>query len=262
MSPRVFIGMETSGAMRRRLQARGVIAVSVDILEAEDAPAWNTGGGHIQGDVFETFSLLNSQGWAFDAGIFHPPCTYLTKSAAWAFNDPDFVRYPAVGYHQRIAPCTLTGAARREARDIALADVRRILALPIPCKVLENPIGAITRVRHATQIIHPYQFGDDASKGTVLIMDGLPKLPINPASRKGGRLVEWPRNSGRMIERWANQTDSGQSNVAPSPGRWKHRSRTYPGFADALTDLICAALAKHCSDASPLSTASAARNAS
>ena len=59
-------------------------------------------------------------------------------------------------------------------------------------------------------------------------------LPIVPAERVPGRLVEHPPGSGRMIERWSNQTDSGQNRLPPSKDRWKDRSRTYPGIAEAM----------------------------
>ena len=108
------------------------------------------------------------------------------------------------------------------------------MALPILVKLIENPIGAISRIRRATQILQPYDFGDDASKATCLwILDkdgtGLPmmKLPIDPAKRVAGRMV-----NGR--ERWSNQTDSGQNRLSPGDDRWKDRSRTYPGIADAI----------------------------
>lgn len=38
------------------------------------------------------------------------------------------------------------------------------------------------------------------------------------------------------IERWANQTDSGQNRLGPSPTRWIERSRTYPGIGDAMAE--------------------------
>src|SRR3546814_16900963 len=52
-------------------------------------------------------------------GIFHPMCTYLTVSEAWAFNDPDYEKYPEVGFHQRVKPETLVCAPRHEARERA-----------------------------------------------------------------------------------------------------------------------------------------------
>lgn len=238
----VFIGMETSGQLRRRFQALGFETYSGDLLPSEDggeAMAYSDDGiplgRHLQGDVYETLDSL----WASDLwpslAVFHPTCTYLTNSAAWAFNDPDYERFPGVGYHQRVKPGTLTGKARRDERKRHLDDVRRAMALPIARKAFENPVGAIsTAIRKPSQIVQPYQFGDDASKATCLWFMGkdgedLPDmaLPIDPAKRVSGRLVDG-------VERWANQTDSGQNRLSPGDDRWKDRSRTYPGVADAM----------------------------
>lgn len=240
----VFIGMETSGALRRRFRATGFTAISCDLLPAED-----DGDGHIVGDVFETLDDLWARGLWPDAAVFHPECTYLTNSAAWAFGDGP--------YHQKVKPGTLVGAARRHARDLALDDVRRIMALRIRVKAIENPIGAIgTRIRRPSQIVQPYQFGDDASKATCLWFvdeDGneLPdiRLPVDPAKRVRGRLVPRAKATGKtdirngntgpdFIERWSNQTDTGQNRLSPSDDRWKDRSRTYDGIADALAAAI------------------------
>lgn len=228
---RIFIGMETSGALRRRFAEMGHDVVSVDVLPAEDGA---TIGRHIVGDAFEALETLRASGWWPDFAMFHITCTYLTNSAAWAFNNPDFVRYPGVGYHQRVKPGTLTGAARRAAREASKDEFRRVRALPIERKAVENPIGALSQIMKPTQIIQPYEFGDDASKGTCLWMmdengEPLPamKLPIDPARRVPGRMVNG-------VERWANQTDSGQNRLSPGEDRWKDRSRTFPGIADAM----------------------------
>lgn len=254
---RVFIGMETSGAMRRRFVDLGCDAISCDTLPAEDGDT----SRHIQGDVFEELSRLISSGWLPDLAIFHPTCTYHTVSAAWAFNDPDFEKYPGVGYHQRVRPGTLTGAARRVARAAAEEDVERIKALPIACKVIENPRGTIstrTSLGKPIDIVQPYEFGDDASKGTCLwAFDahgepmGEMQLPRDPAKFIAPRLVCTPckgRNeygatacahcgapAARLLPRWSNQTDSNQNKLTPSDDRWKECSRTYPGIADAAT---------------------------
>src|SRR5262245_1633604 len=113
---RAFIGMETSGALRRRLTAMGHDVISCDTLPAEDGAK---AGRHIMGDVFDTLADLRQQGWWPDGAIFHPTCTYLTISAEWAYKDPDYDRYPGVGYHQRVKEDTLVGAARRAAREDA-----------------------------------------------------------------------------------------------------------------------------------------------
>lgn len=114
---KIFIGMETSGQLRRRLSALGHDVISCDILPAQDAHINIGNGRHIVGDVFEVLEKLWMLGWWPDVAIFHPTCTFLTISAAWAFNDPDFIKYPGVGYHQKVKPGTLTGQARRDARE-------------------------------------------------------------------------------------------------------------------------------------------------
>jgi hypothetical protein len=128
VGPIVFIGMETSGALRSRFQQAGFFTVSCDTLPAEDGSrypeAWQGRklGGHIQGDVFDTLDFLAvTQLWP-SLAIFHPTCTYMTISAEWAYKDPDFERYPDVGYHQKLKPDTLCGAPRREAELQAMSD--------------------------------------------------------------------------------------------------------------------------------------------
>lgn len=220
---KIFIGMETSGELRRRFKALGHDVISVDILPAED-----DGIGHLTGDVFEMLDHLKNIGWWPDMAIFHPTCTYLTNSAAWAFSDPNFEKYPDVGYHQKVKTGTLVGAARRKARDLALDDVRKIMALDIPKIAIENPVGAISNaIRKPDQIIQPYEFGDDASKATCLWLKGLPLLVKEAKNRVSGRMVNG-------VERWSNQTDSGQNKLSPGDNRWKDRSRTFPGIADAF----------------------------
>src|SRR6188768_3977782 len=148
----VFIGMETSGALRRRFQALGHETYSADLLPSEDGGeemAYDAEGRplgrHLVGDVFDTLDNLKANDLWPDLAIFHPTC-----SAAWAFLDGP--------YHQRVKPTTLVGADRRAAREAALEDVRRIMALKVRRKAIENPIGAIgTRIRKPDQIIQPHQ---------------------------------------------------------------------------------------------------------
>lgn len=199
--------------MRDAFRARGHAAWSCDLLAAS--------GKHIQADVR---TILND-GW--DLAIFHPPCTYLTNSAEWAYKDPDFKRYPGVGYHQKLKPGTLFGAARRKAREEALDEVRMLMDAPIPKKGIENPRGAIsTSIMKPTQIIQPNWFGDDASKATCLWLFDL--LELEPTC------FVPPRITADGKKRWANQTDSGQNRLGPSEDRWQLRSLTYQGIANAM----------------------------
>lgn len=204
--PRVLVGCEYSGTVREAFAARGWDAWSCDLLPT-DRP-----GQHIQGDVLEVL------GERWDLAIFHPPCTYLTCSAEWAYGDGP--------YHMNLKPGTLVGAARRAARAEAVAFCKALLGSKIPHVALENPRGHLSSaVRPPDQIVQPYQFGDDASKATCLWLKDLPALV--PTKHVLPRLV-----NGKS--RWANQTDSGQNRLSPSDDRWAIRSLTYPGIAAAM----------------------------
>jgi hypothetical protein len=161
-----------------------------------DAP-----GPHYQGDVMDVIN----DGW--DLMVAHPPCTYLSVS----------------GMHW-----TTRGLRDPKLTEDALEFVRQLMAAPIPRIALENPISVISsRIRKPDQIITPYQFGHDASKKTCLWLKGLPLL--RPTQFIEPRIV-----NGKP--RWGNQTDSGQNKLPPSADRWKIRSETYTGIANAMAD--------------------------
>lgn len=187
---------------------------------------------HLQCDIWE----VANDNW--DMAVFHPMCTFLTVSAAWAFADPDFDRYPGVGYHQKVKPGTLTGEARREARREALENFARLLNLPYP-KAVENPAPSFVSdaIRPPDQTIHPHQFGDDASKRTGLWLDRLPKLrPTSFAPPRPREACLTDLLGDPTVMRWGNQTDSGQNKLSPGEERWLERSATFPGIANAFGD--------------------------
>lgn len=142
--------------------------------------------------------ILND-GW--DLMIAHPPCTYLASSGLhWNKKFPE----------------------RNKQTELSLLFVKMLLDAPIKRIALENPVGCIsTRIRKPDQIIQPYQFGEDASKKTCLWLKNLPLL-------KPTKII--------IKERYANQTPSGQNKLAPSPDRWKDRSRTYKGIAEGMAE--------------------------
>lgn len=234
---KILIGYSACGLTRQAFRDRGHDAWTCDLLPARDGSPF-----HLQCDVWE----VARDRW--DMAIFHPMCTYLTCSAAWAFNEPNFERYPGTGYHQKLAEGTLTGKARQEARREAVENFVALMDLPYP-KACENPGQSFLAryYRSPDQIIHPYEFGDDASKRTGLWLDRLPKL--KPTRHIAPRLVccghVLPAGSGdtdcpicdgknRALPRWANQTNSGQNKLTPGKDRWLERSKTYGGIADAF----------------------------
>jgi len=90
---------------------------------------------------------------------------------------------------------------------------------------MEGRIDISSRIRKSDQVIHPYQFGHDASKSTCLWLKNLPLL--RPTQFVEPRMVDGKK-------RWGNQTDSGQNKLGPSDTRWKERSKTYQGIAQAM----------------------------
>lgn len=203
----VLVGCESSGVTREAFRKLGHEAWSCDLLPADDNSPY-----HLQCDV----RLVIGYGW--DLAIFHPDCTYLTNSAEWAYGDGP--------YHQNVKPETLVGAARRAARVEALDFVRFLMDADIPRIAIENPKGAIsTHIRPPDQYIQPHEYGDDASKITGLWLKKLPLLV--PTCHVPPRIVDGKK-------RWGNQTDSGQNKLTPGDNRWKERSKTYNGWANAF----------------------------
>lgn len=190
---RVLVACESSGVVRDAFIAAGHEAMSCDLLPTESP------GPHYQGDVLD----LLADDW--DLMIAHPPCTYLCSSG--------------LHWNKRVP-------GRAQLTEEALEFVKRLMYAPIPKIAVENPIGAIgTRIKKATQTIHPWQFGHDASKATCLWLKGLP--PLLPTKIVEPRIVDGKK-------RWGNQTDSGQNKLPPSADRWKIRSRTYEGIGAAM----------------------------
>ena len=154
-------------------------------------------GPHIQGNVLD----ILDQGW--DLMIAHPPCTHIAVSGARHF--PAKI---ADGRQQR-----------------ALEFVEALWDAPIPLICIENPVSVIstkTKLGKCTQMIQPYMFGHPESKRTCLWLKNLPEL--------------YPTDWLPIPERgyWDNQTPSGQNKLGPSKDRWKQRSKTYQGIADAM----------------------------
>jgi hypothetical protein len=214
---KVLIGYSTDINTVKAFESRGHEVWTCDILPAEHKQ-------HLQCDIWE----VANDNW--DLGIFHPMCTYLTVSAAWAFKDPNYDKYPDSGYHQKVKESTLTGEARRVAREQAIENFKRLDSLPYP-HAIENPAPSFisSMYRKPDQTIQPYEFGDSASKRTGLWLKNLPKL--KSTNRVQGRIVTY---RGKQVERWDNQTDSGQNKLSPSKNRWLERSKTYPGIALAM----------------------------
>jgi hypothetical protein len=122
-------------------------------------------------------------------------------------------------------PCThlaVSGARHFAAKkasgvqDEALDFVRLLLDAPIERIALENPVSIISsRIRKPDQVIQPWQFGHGETKATCLWLKNLP--PLHPTQIVEGREARIHR-------------------LPPSKDRWKIRSTTYQGIADAMAD--------------------------
>jgi hypothetical protein len=118
-------------------------------------------------------------------------------------------------------PCThlaVSGARWFKDKQVEQADalgfVKALLDLPIGKIALENPVSVIsTRIRKPDQIIQPWQFGHGEQKTTCLWLKNLPLLVPTD-------VVE-----GREQRIWK---------MAPGENRWKERSRTFTGIAQAM----------------------------
>lgn len=98
----------------------------------------------------------------------------------------------------------------------ALQFVRNLMGAPIKRICIENPISIISsRIRKPDQIIQPWMFGHGETKATCLWLKNLP--PLKPTNIVDGR-------------------DPKVHRMPPGPNRWKERSRTYQGIADAMAE--------------------------
>lgn len=153
-------------------------------------------GNHIQDDV--TKHLRDN----WDLMIAHPPCTYLSNSGVhWL--------------HRQEGRWKLMEEGALFFKKLLNAPIKKIcVENPIMHKYAKEIIGS-----NQSQTIQPWQFGHDASKSTCLWIKRLPLLQPTNIIKK---------------DRYANQTPSGQNKLGPSPDRWKLRSVTYQGIADAM----------------------------
>lgn len=173
------------------------IALGHDAMSCDLLPT-DQPGPHYEGDVFD---IIND-GW--DLMIAHPPCTYLANSGA---------KHLYKGMKKENGRCP----ERWANMETGALFFKRLLAANIPRIAIENPImlGHAKRIigQTQTQTIQPWQYGHGETKATCLWLKGL--MPLRPTSIVPGR-------------------EQKVFKMAPSPDRWKLRSTTYQGIADAF----------------------------
>lgn len=168
------------------------------------------------GTVRDAFAARGHDAWSCDLLPTEKPGQHIIGDVLDVLN---------LGWDLMIAhpPCThlaVSGARwfkeKEKEQSDALDFVRKLLAADIPRIALENPISIISsKIRKPDQIVQPWQFGHGETKATCLWLKSLPKLqPTQIVNGREARVHKMP----------------------PSENRWKERSRTYQGIAEAMAE--------------------------
>jgi site-specific DNA-cytosine methylase len=179
------------------------------------------------GVVTSAFLELGHDAWSCDLleTEFVPPYPPYEGSRHFQGDVRDIINQYRFDMMIAFPPCTDLAASgarwwpekRTDGRQQASIDFFMALAnAPIPRICIENPVGIMSSAwRKPDQIIQPWQFGHGETKATCLWLKNLPLLkPTNIVEGRIGRVHHEP----------------------PSPDRWKNRSRTYQGIADAMAE--------------------------
>jgi len=190
----VLVAYESSGTVREAFRNLGHNAWSCDLQPADDNSRY-----HLKTDA--DFVMKDGFGF-YDLIIMHPPCTALAVSgnAHYGTGKPK--------HDQRLEAIDYTVGMFELAKSVA-----RYVCM-------ENPVGVLPI--KASQYVQPYQYGHPESKKTGLWLHNLPRLEPTDILPKPD------------CGHWGNQTPSGQNKLGPSENRWKIRSKTYQGIADAM----------------------------
>lgn len=153
-------------------------------------------GPHYQGDVFDVVD------YPWDLMIAHPPCTDLSVSgAAW------FAKKKMVGAQQASASFFM-----------------KLAKLDIPRIAIENPVCVMSSLwRKPDQVVQPWMFGHMEQKATCLWLKNLPVL--KETNNVKDEMMQLPKNVRERLHY-----------LPPSEDRWKLRSETYQGIANAMAE--------------------------
>lgn len=157
-------------------------------------------GNHFQCDVLEILDL------SWDLMIAHPPCTYLANSGV-------------MWLHKQEGRWDKMREGAEFFKKLLNADIPKIcIENPIMHKYAKEIIGT-----NFTQSIQPYQFGHKEQKRTCLWLKGLPKL----------------KETNNVKEEMLKLSDKERQRLhylPPSKDRWKLRSTTFQGIANAMAN--------------------------
>lgn len=225
----ILVACEESQRVCSEFRKLGHNAFSCDLLECSGGhPEW-----HFKQDVFNIIEkkggiLQNGEEVYIDGNwdlmIAHPPCTYLAVSGAKWYYHPDDSHLPV---NQRRPHPKFPNRAkdREEAIDFFI----KLMNVDIEHIALENPIGIMSSIyRKPDQIVHPYHFGDSASKATCLWLKNLTPLKHTNIVEKGDYITF---KSGKKIPKWYSDAFT---KAKTAEERRNLRSKTFPGFAKAI----------------------------
>lgn len=206
---KILITHEYSGRVRDSFSKLGHNAISCDLLPSE------AHGQHYQGDLFDVIDN------GFDFIGSHPECTYLTNSGVrWLFNKDG---------SKNIERWIQLETAVNHFNAVKLKINTGYLENPIPHKYARDGFYSVVTgnwvegIGKYSQVIQPWQFGHKELKATCLWLIGLPNL-------KPTKIITPPTDK-KSRDEWAKV-----HRCPPGPDRWKIRSRTYEGIANAIAE--------------------------
>lgn len=203
MKPRVLVACEFSGVVRDAFAAWGWDAWSCDLLPTERP------GNHIQKDALEAIKKLNPL-----LLIAHPPCTYLANSSA---------KHLYKGMKKENGKNLHRWKGMRD----GAAFFKALWEADVPHVAVENPIMLPYAKKiigcGPTQIVQPWMFGHREVKATCLWLKNLP--PLIPTNDVKAETMALPYAERAKVHY-----------ASPGPDRWKERSRTLTGLAEAMAE--------------------------
>ena len=208
---RVIVACEYSGTVGAAFGRRGHEVVTVDLLPTEgDTRHYR----HVQGDALEV--VRNQRRYLSgpaDLLVAHPPCQFLTNAGTrWLYERGTRVKVPE----------------RWAAMAEGAAFFRALWEAEVPRVAVENPVmmGHAKALIGAepTQSVQPWWFGHMEVKATCLWLRGLPSLVPTDDVRD------------RMLTETTYAQRAKVHHASPGPDRWKLRSLTYAGMAEAMAD--------------------------
>jgi hypothetical protein len=207
---KILIACEESQTITKKYRELGKEAYSCDLLDCSGGKSeW-----HIKGDAIE-----EAYSGKYDMMIAHPPCTYLAVSGArWMYNKDGSIN------QERLLN-----------QNKALDFVKKLMDAPIDKIAIENPISVISsKIRKPDQIVHPYWFGDKASKSTCFWLKNLPLLTATNIVSKG-EFFEFISKKG-VKKRQPKWYMDALKNAKTPEQRRTLRSKTFEGMAKAISE--------------------------